>query len=57
VEEEIEEEGKGFPQVDYFSLDVEGVELGILESLPWDKVDIRVLQVGEGGEGGGGGDW
>ena len=32
----------GNPTVDYFSLDVEGAEMGILESIPWDKVDIRV---------------
>jgi hypothetical protein len=32
-------------QVDYLSLDVEGAEQGIIESVPWDKVDIRVLQV------------
>jgi hypothetical protein len=24
--------------VDYFSLDVEGSEHGVLESIPWDKV-------------------
>ena len=47
----------GNPPVDYFSLDVEGAEMGILENIPWDKVtglggvnpscqvDIRVLQV------------
>jgi len=35
----------GNPTVDYFSLDVEGVEDGILESIPWDKVDIKVLTV------------
>ena len=31
----------GNPTVDYFSLDVEGVEAGVLNSIPWDKVDIR----------------
>lgn len=35
----------GNPTVDYFSLDVEGAEMGILESIPWDKVDIRVISV------------
>ena len=30
------------PVVDYFSLDVEGAEIGILKSIPWDKVDIKV---------------
>jgi hypothetical protein len=28
----------GNPTVDYFSLDVEGAELDILRTLPWDKV-------------------
>ena len=32
----------GNPVVDYFSLDVEGAELSILKSIPWDKVDIKV---------------
>ncbi len=27
--------------MDYFSLDVEGAELDVLRTLPWDKVDIR----------------
>lgn len=28
--------------VDYFSLDIEGQELNVLRSIPWDKVDIKV---------------
>ena len=32
----------GNPSVDYFSLDIEGVELDVLKSIPWDKVDIKV---------------
>ena len=32
----------GNPTVDYFSLDVEGAEMGILKAVPWDKVDIKV---------------
>ncbi|KAF2356270.1 Methyltransferase FkbM [Trinorchestia longiramus] len=28
--------------VHYFSLDVEGVELEVLQTIPWDKVDIKV---------------
>ena len=32
----------GNPTVDYFSLDVEGAELQILQTIPWDKVDIKV---------------
>lgn len=31
--------------VDYFSLDVEGAEMSILRKLPFDKIDIDVLQV------------
>ena len=31
--------------VDYFSLDVEGSELQVLEKIPFDKVDIKVLTV------------
>ena len=33
----------GNPIVDYFSLDVEGSEMGILRAIPWDKVQIKVL--------------
>lgn len=29
--------------VDYFSLDVEGHELAVLETIPFDKVDITVI--------------
>ena len=32
----------GNPVVDYFSLDVEGAELQILKTIPWDKVNIKV---------------
>ena len=32
----------GNPVVDYFSLDVEGAEIGVLKSIPFDKVDIKV---------------
>ena len=35
----------GNPTVDYFSLDVEGAELPILKSIPWDKVDIKVISI------------
>ncbi len=31
--------------VDYFSLDVEGVELDILKTIPFDKLDIHILSV------------
>ena len=32
----------GNPVVDFFSLDVEGVEIEILKTIPWDKVRINV---------------
>lgn len=35
----------GNPTVDYLSLDVEGSELDILHTIPWNKVDIRTLTV------------
>jgi len=35
----------GNPTVHYLSLDVEGAEFPILKTIPWDKVDIRVLSV------------
>jgi hypothetical protein len=31
--------------VDYFSLDIEGPELEVLETIPWDRVDITVIAV------------
>ncbi|XP_045607488.1 protein Star [Procambarus clarkii] len=39
--------------IDYFSLDVEGSELAVLRTIPWDKVNIRTLSVEfiHGGEG------
>ena len=33
------------PTVNLFVLDIEGYELAVLESIPWDKVDIEVLDV------------
>ena len=35
----------GNPSIDYFSLDVEGVEVDILKAIPWNKVDIKVNPV------------
>jgi len=35
----------GNPVVDFFSLDIEGAEWTVVKSLPWDKVDIRVLSL------------
>ena len=31
--------------VNYLSLDIEGAELQVLRTLPWDKVDIEVITV------------
>ena len=33
------------PKVDYFSLDIEGAEFPVLQSLDWPKVDISVLSI------------
>lgn len=33
----------GNPTVDLFSLDIEGAELQVLKTVPWDKVDIKVI--------------
>eukprot|EP00095_Tigriopus_kingsejongensis_P001337 maker-scaffold1057_size73593-snap-gene-0.26 protein:Tk01337 transcript:maker-scaffold1057_size73593-snap-gene-0.26-mRNA-1 annotation:"hypothetical protein DAPPUDRAFT_224483" len=35
----------GNPKVDYFSLDIEGAEIPVLRTIPWDKVDINVVEV------------
>ena len=35
----------GNPSVDYFSLDIEGIELDVLKTIPWDKVDIKVANM------------
>ena len=35
----------GNPTVHHFTLDIEGAELPVLRTIPWDKVDIRVLSV------------
>ncbi|CAL4136854.1 unnamed protein product, partial [Meganyctiphanes norvegica] len=31
--------------VDYFSLDIEGDELEVLKSIPWDKVNIKTISI------------
>lgn len=33
------------PTIDYFSLDIEGAEYVVLETLPWNKVNITLLSV------------
>ena len=35
----------GNPTVDYFSLDVEGAELLILKTIPWDRQKFKVLGI------------
>ena len=32
-------------RVDYFSLDVEGAEMDVLNTIPFDKVDIKMMSV------------
>jgi len=41
----------GNPTIDYFSLDIEGVELDVLKTIPWDKVDIKILSIEVGNNG------
>ncbi len=35
----------GNPIVDLLSLDIEGAEIQVLRTLPWDKVDIQAILV------------
>ncbi len=35
----------GETTVDYLSLDIEGAELSVLKSVPWEKVDVRVISL------------
>ena len=35
----------GNPKIDYFSLDVEGSELAILKTIPFDKLNINIMSV------------
>ena len=32
-------------KIDFMSLDVEGAELAVLSSIPWDRVDIELIMV------------
>jgi FkbM family methyltransferase len=43
LESMLEEIGR--THVDYFSLDVEGAEMIVLQSLPWDKISIRYFSI------------
>ena len=33
----------GNPTVDLFSLDIEGAEIPVLKTIPWNKIDIKVV--------------
>ena len=35
----------GNPHVDYFSLDIEGAELPVLKTLPWNKINMTLIDV------------
>ena len=35
----------GIKHVDFLSLDVEGAELDVIKTVPWDKVDIELAMV------------
>ena len=35
----------GVKKVDFLSLDVEGAEVAVLNTVPWDKVDIELIMV------------
>jgi hypothetical protein len=35
----------GQTKIDYFSLDVEGSEYKILNTMPWHKVDMKVITI------------
>jgi len=35
----------GNPRVDFLSLDIEGAELAVLNTVPWDKVDIELVMI------------
>ena len=35
----------GRTHIQYFSLDIEGAEMSVLKTIPWDKVDIKVFQI------------
>ena len=35
----------GNPTINWFILDIEGAELQVLKTIPWDKVDVEVISV------------
>ena len=38
----------GNPKIDFFSLDIDGVDLQVLKTIPWELVDISVLMIETG---------
>ena len=38
-------EAVGNPTIDYLSLDIEGVEIQVLRSLPFENLDIKVISI------------
>ena len=35
----------GKTEIDFFSLDIEGAELSVLKTIPWNKVNIKLVMV------------
>ena len=35
----------GRPKIDFLSLDIEGAELAVLNTIPWDKVEIELVML------------
>ena len=35
----------GNPRIDFLSIDIEGAELGVLNTVPWDLVEIELVMV------------
>ncbi len=33
------------PHIDYFSLDIEGAEFAVLQTLPWSQLNVTVIDV------------
>lgn len=34
-----------FPHIDYFSLDIEGAEFAVLDTLPWEEIEMTMLGI------------
>ena len=35
----------GRPKIDFLSIDIEGAELAVLNTIPWDKVEIELIMI------------